>query len=44
MTHHDVHICTRRILELCCPKGRLTFEEYQGLVNRSHVIRVAEIY
>jgi hypothetical protein len=32
-----------RILELCGPKWELTFEEYQGLVNRSHVIRVVEI-
>jgi hypothetical protein len=33
-----------RTLELCGPKGWLSFEEYQGLVNRSPVIRVAEIY
>jgi hypothetical protein len=33
-----------RTLELCGPKGWLTFEEYQGLVSRSHVIRVAEIF
>jgi hypothetical protein len=39
----DPH-CPCRILELCGPKGWLTFEEYQGLVNRSHIIRVAEIY
>jgi hypothetical protein len=30
-------------LEVCGRKGWLSFEEYQGLVNRSPVIRVAEI-
>jgi hypothetical protein len=33
-----------RTLELCGPKGWLTFEEYQGLVNRRQVIRVEEIF
>jgi hypothetical protein len=33
-----------RTLELCGLKGWLSFEEYQGLVNRSPVIRVAETH